>query len=270
MSKEKSGGDAVLLEKSDGLAILTLNRPDAYNAIDVEMSEALLAALIDCDEDRDVRAVMITGAGRAFCSGGDIRSMNEELQQGPSAAKFIKLVTATFHTGVATIARMPKPVVMAVNGAAAGGGFSFANSGDLIVAADDATFTMAYSALGVPPDGSSTYRLPRLIGERRAFELFCTNKVLGAAEARDIGLVNEVYPAAEFHARAVEYAARLANSATQALGAGKRLFALSSTTSLETQMEYERQAIAAVSASDDYREAVTAFLGKRKAKFTGR
>lgn len=260
----------VTLDRADGVGIITLNRPAAYNALDLALADGLLAALIDCDEDAAVRAVMITGAGAAFCAGGDIRQMRAHSEPAGHPAAFLKLLTAHFHAGIATMARMNKPVIAAVNGAAAGAGFSLAIACDLTIAADNARFTVAYSAIGVSPDGSSTYYLPRLVGPKRAYELMALNRPLTAEEARDAGLVNQVFPAADFTAAARDYAARLAAGPTMALGAAKRLVASSLESTLETQMEHERQAIAACGRTEDFRAATEAFVAKRAPVFVGR
>jgi len=146
---EEIGGSVVGLEIGEGLAVLTLNRPKAYNAFDLGLGDELLETAIRCDEDDAVRAVMITGEGRAFCSGGDVRQMQSEADAEGRAGRFLKMLTVRLHAVVATFARTPKPVVTAVNGPAAGAGFSLALMGDLVVAAEDASFTLAYTALAV-------------------------------------------------------------------------------------------------------------------------
>jgi 2-(1,2-epoxy-1,2-dihydrophenyl)acetyl-CoA isomerase len=260
----------VLLDVADGLAWITLNRPKAYNALNKDLAGRLLDAVIRCDEDDAVRAVVITGNGASFCSGGDIRQMNDAAAQDGSAAPFLKTLTVSLHEAIATIAHMAKPVVMAVNGAAAGAGFSLALAGDLVLAADSAKFTVAYTAIGLAPDGSSTFTLPRLVGPKRAFELMCTNRALSAEEAKALGLVNQVFPQAEFATRARQFAADLARGPTAALGYAKRLVTLSAQSSLETQMEHERRAIAACGRTADFREGTEAFFAKRRPTFQGR
>lgn len=260
----------VRVDRSDGLAVVTLNRPQAFNALDLALGDALVDAAIACDEDDTVRAVMITGEGRAFCGGGDIRQMRERADAEGRSAAFLKKLTLTLHAAVATFARMPKPVVTAVNGPAAGAGFSLAVAGDLVVAADTATFTLAYTAIGLAPDGGSTFYLPRLVGAKRAFALIAENRPLGAAEAQALGLVNEVFPAASFAADAEQFARTLAGGPTRALGAAKKLLMLSSESGLETQMEHERRAIADCARSEDFVAASTAFVEKRKPTFRGR
>jgi 2-(1,2-epoxy-1,2-dihydrophenyl)acetyl-CoA isomerase len=260
----------VLLDVTDGIGWITLNRPKAYNAINTDLADRLLDVAIRCDEDDDVRALVITGKGPSFCSGGDIRQMMDAVTSDGHAAAFLKTLTVSFHETIATMAHMSKPVITAVNGAAAGAGFSLALAGDLVLAADCARFTVAYTAIGLAPDGSSTFTLPRLVGPKRAFELIHTNRALSANEAKELGLVNEVFPTAQFIERAREYAVRVAQGPTAALGYAKKLLTLSAQNSLETQMEHERRAIAACGRTADFREAADAFFAKRPARFLGR
>jgi 2-(1,2-epoxy-1,2-dihydrophenyl)acetyl-CoA isomerase len=254
----------VLFEVADSVGWITLNRPKAYNALNRELAAQLLDALIRCDEDEAVRAVVITGKGSSFCSGGDIKQMMTAAESDGHAGAFLKTLTVNLHEAIATMAHMSKPVIMAVNGAAAGAGFSLAIAGDLVLAADNARFTVAYTAIGLAPDGSSTFTLPRLIGPKRAFELIYTNQVLSASEAKELGLVNQV-----FH-QVREFAIGIAKGPTAALGYAKKLLTLSAQSSLETQMEHERRAIAACGRTADFREGADAFFAKRPPKFQGR
>jgi 2-(1,2-epoxy-1,2-dihydrophenyl)acetyl-CoA isomerase len=256
----------LIFEVKDRVAVITLNRPDRYNALSVRMVEALSELLLACDEDRGIRAVVLTGAGPAFCAGGDVR---EFVEQTATISRHLKRLLAAFHGAVSRMARMPKPVLAAVNGVAAGAGMSLAMACDLVVAAASARFTMAYSKIGATPDGSSTYFLPRLVGLRRALELVYTNRVLPAQEAAAWGLVTRVVPDAELSAAVMALAAELAAGPTLALGRAKRLFLLSAHESLETQMEHEAQCIARSSQTADFREGITAFVEKRVAVFRG-
>jgi len=262
--------DAVLMAREGGLAILTLNRPGSYNAIDGELIGALLDALVDCDEDAAVRAVMITGAGKAFCSGGNLKAMKAEADRHGTAGPFLKRLVVPVHGAVATIARMEKPVVAAVNGPAGGFGFSLALACDLVVAARSAVFTMAYTRAGLSPDGGSTFFLPRLVGPKRAYELMVANPVLSAVEAKDLGIVNAVLSDDSFMDEARDWTARLAEGPTLAFGAAKRLVAASADASLEGQMEHERRAIASCAGTEDFKEGVAAFVEKRAPRFEGK
>jgi 2-(1,2-epoxy-1,2-dihydrophenyl)acetyl-CoA isomerase len=260
---------ALLLDVTEGVGWITLNRPKAYNALDTDLAGRLLDAVIRCDEDDDVRALVITGKGPSFSSGGDIRQMMDAVARDGHAAAYLKTLTVYLHETIATMAHMKKPVITAVNGTAAGAGFSLALAGDLVLAADNARFTVAYTAIGLAPDGSSTFTLPRLIGPKRAFELMCTNRALLANEAKELGLANQVFPTAQFIEKAREFAVNLAKGPAGAIGWAKKLLTLSAQSSLETQMEHERRAIAACGRSADFREGANAFFAKRPPKFQG-
>jgi len=171
--------ETILYEKRDGVARITLNRPEEANAIDLRMAAELHEAALECERDPEVRAVLITGSGRMFCGGGDLKFFHAH---GDEIDALLMNVTLHFHRAISLFNRMEAPVVMAVNGVAAGGGFSFAISGDLVFAAESAKFTVAYTAAGLSPDGSGTYLLPRFVGLRRAKELMLTNRRLNADE----------------------------------------------------------------------------------------
>ena len=257
----------LLLERRDHVATITLNRPEAYNALDLALGRELFHASLEVDEDPGVRCVVITGAGKAFCAGGDVKGFVDNL---PRIGILVKELTTYLHGAVSRLTRSPKPVIMAVNGVAAGGGLSFALSGDLVVAGESARFTMAYSKIAATPDGSSSYFLPRLIGLRRALELYLTNRVLSAREALEWGLITQVVPDAELRTAVEALARELAAGPTLAIGGAKRLFHQSTWESLETQMELEAQAIAASGHTEDFREGVTAFANKKTPTFRGR
>jgi 2-(1,2-epoxy-1,2-dihydrophenyl)acetyl-CoA isomerase len=260
--------ETILYAKQDGVATLTLNRPEAYNALDLALGRDLFHAVLEVDDDPAVRAVVVTGAGKAFCAGGDVKGFADNLDR---IGVLIKELTTYLHGAVSRLCRSDKPVLMAVNGVAAGGGMSLALAGDLVLAAESARFTMAYSKIAATPDGSSTYSLPRLVGLRRAMELYFTNRVLSAREAQDWGLVTRVVPDVELGSAAQTIARELAQGPTKAFGGAKRLFHQSTWESLETQMELEAQAIAASGRTDDFRAGVTAFASKQPAPaFRGR
>src|SRR3989441_11624726 len=257
----------VKLERAASVATLTLNRPDAYNALDLGLGRELFQASIELDEDPDVRCVVITGAGKAFCAGGAVNSFVDT--RGRIGAH-IKELPPSLHGAISRLCRSDKPVIMAVNGVAAGGGFSLALSGDLVVAAESAKFTMAYSRIATTPDGSSSYFLPRLVGLRRAMELYFTNRVLSAREALEWGLVTRVVPDAELATAVPALAREMAQGPSKAFGGAKRLFHQSTGESLETQMELEAQAIAASGHTEDFKSGVTAFARKQTPTFRGR
>jgi 2-(1,2-epoxy-1,2-dihydrophenyl)acetyl-CoA isomerase len=253
-------------ELSDHVARITLNRPDAGNALDGPMGRELMHAAIRASEDRAVRAVLLTGAGRMFCAGGDLKSF---AAQGEELPAHLKELAGMLHLTISRLVRMDAPLIVAVNGAAGGGGMSFVLAADLVIAAESAKFAMAYTRAGLSPDGGSTYFLPRIIGVRRALELALTNRVLNAREAYEWGLVTRVVADAELMTQAGALAAQLAAGATQAYGAAKRLLHHSFAESLETQMELEAQAIAAQARGADAREGIAAFIAKRSPKFGG-
>jgi len=258
----------VKIERAANVATLTLHRPDAYNALDLALGRELFQAAIELDEDADVRCVVITGSGKAFCAGGDVKSFVDNLGR---IGAHIKELTTYLHGAISRLCRSDKPVIMAVNGVAAGGGFSLALSGDLVVAAESAKFTMAYSRIAASPDGSSSYFLPRLVGLRRAMELYFTNRPLTAREALEWGMITRVVPDAELRPAVDGLARELAQGPSKAYGAAKRLFHQSTWESLETQMELEAQAIATSGRTEDFRAGVTAFADKKPAPtFRGR
>jgi 2-(1,2-epoxy-1,2-dihydrophenyl)acetyl-CoA isomerase len=251
----------------DAIATITLDRPDAYNAIDLTLGRELLSAALAADEDATVRCIVLTGAGKAFCAGGDVKTF---AAAGDRIGILLKEITTNLHGAISRLCRAAKPVLVGANGVVAGGGMGLAMAGDLVVAAESARFTMAYAGIGASPDASSSYFLPRLVGMRRAIELYYTNRVLSAREALEWGLVTRVYADAEFPRALAALAAELAAGPTRAFGRARRLFQDSTRESLETHMELEAQAIAASGHTEDFTNAVAAFAAKRAATFHGR
>ena len=256
----------LLLDVSDAVAHIRLNRPDAMNSITCELAHDLMHAALRCDEDPAIRAVLLSGEGRAFCVGGDLKAFAGKEEDLPY---YLKETTTYLHATVSRFTRMDAPVVAAVHGAAAGAGMSLACACDYVVAAESARFTMAYTQAGLIPDGSSTYFLPRIVGLRRALELVLTNRMLSAAEAVEWGIANKVAADDRLLDEARQVATKLAAGATKALGAAKRLLHRGLTETLETQMELETRAIADASRTQDGREGIAAFLGKRPPVFSG-
>ncbi len=249
---------------NDGVATITFNRPEAANALTMTMGEELMDASIRCDDDPEIRCVVLTGAGRMYCAGADLKAMPHA---GPAMATEIKLLTTYLHAAISRFARMDAPLICAINGTAAGAGFSLALIGDLAIAAESARFTMAYSRIALTPDGSSTYFLPRMIGLRRSLELSMTNRMLSAAEALDWGMLNRVVPDAELQGAAAQLAAQLAAGPTTTIGAAKRLYHQSFNDTLESQMEQETRAITDAARRPEAVEGLAAFLEKRDPKF---
>ena len=250
----------LLYEVKDHVARITFNRPDAANALDMEMGRELMHAAIRASEDAAVRAVILTGAGKMFSGGGDLKSFAAQEDRLPGHLKEVALY---LHAAISRFVRMDAPVIAAVNGSAGGAGMSLCLFADLALAAESAKFTLAYTRAGLSPDGGSTYFLPRIVGVRRALELALTNRVLTAREAMDWGIVNKVVADAQLQAEADALARQLASGATHALGAAKRLLHHSFSESLETQMELEAQAIAEQARGAHAREGIAAFIAKR-------
>lgn len=260
--------ETLTFERDGGVAIVTLNRPDAANSLNVPMSEDLVKVATHCDSNPDIRAVVFTGAGKMFSAGGDLHSF---AAQGDGMSEYMRYATAGLHAAVSRFARMNAPYIVAVNGVAAGAGFSMAISGDMVFAAESAKFTMAYTRAGVSPDGSSTWFLPRLVGHVKAMQLILMNDLLTAEQALQWGLINEVIPDDKLMERVMEVAQQLAAGPTMAYGEAKRLIADSFSTSLETQMEMETRAIAGLARfSEDTVNAIHAFTRKEKPAFNGR
>jgi 2-(1,2-epoxy-1,2-dihydrophenyl)acetyl-CoA isomerase len=255
--------NSVLFEVRNNVAYVTLNRPQAGNALDLETAKELADVSLECERNRDVCAVLIGGAGNTFSAGGDVKAFAAQ----KDLSRYLREMTPHIHLAVSRFARLDAPVIAAVEGAAAGFGFSLAISCDLVVAAEPAIFVMAYTRIGLAPDGGSTYFLPRLVGMKRAMELTLTNRRLSAREACDWGLVTEVVPAERLAARAEELALSLVQGATGAFGSAKRLLHGGWNQTLETQMELESRAIAEAGGSADGQEGIRAFVEKRRAKF---
>jgi 2-(1,2-epoxy-1,2-dihydrophenyl)acetyl-CoA isomerase len=255
--------EPVLLDVADAVARLTLNRPGSGNAIDAEFGRRFRAHAESLVGRDDVRAVLLTGAGATFCVGGDLAYF--AATDDPGAA--LRALTTDLHAGIEALLSIDAPVVAAVQGAAAGAGLSLVAGADLVVAADDAKLTMAYTAVGLSPDGGATWFLPRLIGTRRTAELALTNRRLSAAEALDWGIVNQVVPADELPTTAESLTTRIAAGATSAFGRVKRLLAASSNTSLTEQLAAESDGIAACAAGPEGAEGIAAFLEKRRPAF---
>lgn len=256
---------SVLLKiDDDGVARITLNRSDVGNAIDIPMARALLDAATACDADPAVRCVLLTGAGRLFCAGGDVASFAEA---GSKLPGFLREITDYLHAAMARLMRMPKPLVTAINGPVAGAGVGLAVMGDFAIASPRAHFTLAYTGLGLSPDAAATWFLPRLVGVRRAQELCLLNERLEAGRAAEIGLITRVSDTPTEDALVV--ARRLAAGPTVSLGATRRLLLDSFDATLEGQMEAESRSIAALSRTPDGREGLAAYLERRSPQFTG-
>jgi len=257
----------LLLEVSEHVAYITLNRPAVANAVSLELAQELEEVARGCAEDNSVRAVLLTGAGRIFCGGGDKSFAAQDQTHVPTHLKRVNLF---LHSAIQCFARMRAPVVVAVNGPAAGFGMSLACAGDIVLANESARFKLDYSRVGLTPGASSTYYLPRIIGLRRTMELALTNRTLTAREAEAIGLVTRVVPDDQLIAEAESLANELAHGPTRAYGGVKRLLYGAATNPLYEQMELENESMADLAHSADAQEGVAAFLAKRPPQFSGR
>jgi 2-(1,2-epoxy-1,2-dihydrophenyl)acetyl-CoA isomerase len=253
----------VQLEVRDRVATLTLNRPDSYNALTLELARELLSAALRCEADPGIRAVVLTGSGKHFCFGGDLRAMRE---QGDGAPGYLKELTTHLHAAISAFTHMRAPVVAAINGTAAGAGVGLACAADLALCGRGSRFSLAYTGVGLAPDGSVSFLLPRIVGRRRAMELLLLNRVLGADEALSWGLVNQVCDDSALSEQAQALATRLAGGPTESFGATKRLMDASSP-GLEAQMALEGRTIAAMSSHPHGREGIAAFIEKRQASY---
>ncbi|HEY7054083.1 MAG TPA: enoyl-CoA hydratase-related protein [Mycobacterium sp.] len=254
--------DAIMLEQSGPVTRITLNRPDAANAMNDAMTAELADAAKRCD-DAATKVVVLTGAGRFFSAGGDLRGM----ASSTTAGQYVKGIADDLHRAISTFARMDAVLITAVNGVAAGAGFSLAMTGDLVIAAQKAAFTMAYTAAGLSPDGSSSFYLPRLVGVRRAQELMLTNRTLSAREALQWGLVTDVVDDDALPSRVDQLSQQIASGARQSGSAVKKLLLSSFDNGLEEQMDSEARLIVDCADSTDGTEGINAFLEKRRPKF---
>ena len=256
--------DPVLFERTGAVAWLTLNRPDAGNAIDVALARCLLDRVTAVEADPAIRCVVVRGHGRMFCAGGDVKALSAA---GDALPDLLREILSFLHPAIAHLARMEKPVVTAVHGPAAGAGLGLAAVGDIALAEPDAHFTAAYSRIGLTPDGGATWLLPRLIGLRRAQEIALTNRRVAAEEAAAIGLLTRVVAKGALGQEVAALAESLAGSATGALGRTKRLLLASDAAALETQLDAERDHIAAQGGTAEVRAGIGAFVGRRQADF---
>lgn len=260
--------ETLLYDLTDGVATVTLNRPEVLNAFSTPMQRELAAVIARLADDSAVRAVVLTGAGRAFCAGGDIGEMEGAADPTPLASrnKLHRMLTSVLMP----LVRLEKPVIAAVNGVAAGAGMNLALAADITLVAEQARFSQAFVKVGLVPDTGGLYLLTRLIGLNRAKELCFTGRMLDAREALDLGLVNQVMAADELMPRAKALAQELARGATAAIGLTKSLLNAAPTATLEEMAEFESYALAVVLSTEDHREGIRAFREKRAPQFRGR
>ena len=256
-------GPGVVVRVDDAVATITLDRPAALNALTIPMKERLLVALRELAASPTVGAIVLTGAGRAFCAGQDLRERLE-----PGAPPLDEELTLRYNPIVRALRNVPQPVIAAVNGVAAGAGASLAFACDLRIAAESASFVLAFGRIGLVPDSGATWTLPRLVGAARAAEIALLGEAVGAAEALQIGLVSRVVPDAGLGAEAASIAGRIAAQALGATAATKHLLASAFDRDLETALVAEAAAQAAAGAHPDHEEGLAAFAEKRSPRFS--
>ena len=253
--------DTLNFDIIDGVGIVVLNRPNQANGLNRVMAAELSSLADKVAEDTSVRSVVLTGSGRFFCAGGDVKAM---AGFGSKIGCEIKLLAGDLHRAILTFSRMNAPIIMAVNGIAAGAGFGLAMSGDYVIASHSASFTMAYSNVGLSPDGGATYFLPRLVGLRRTQELMYENRTLNATEALEWGIATRTVPEEDLMSTALGCASKIANGSSMSHANIKRLLAGTFDASLEEQLALESDYISACAASLNGKEGINAFLEKRQ------
>jgi 2-(1,2-epoxy-1,2-dihydrophenyl)acetyl-CoA isomerase len=251
-------------EVKDGVATITLNRPEVYNALNDGITYELQDALKASAKDDQVRVVVLTGEGKAFCSGQDLKAGTEQEKRS-----FMDSLTKRYNPIVRAMRSLPKPIICRLNGVAAGAGCSLVLACDIIVASEEATMIEVFVNIGLVPDSGSSYFLPRLVGTVKAFELCSMGSRVKAKEALELGMVNKVVPIDQLDLATKEYTDYFANAPTKTICLIKKMLNKSATSSLEDVLEYEAYCQEIAGGSHDYKEGVSAFLEKRKAKFLG-
>jgi 2-(1,2-epoxy-1,2-dihydrophenyl)acetyl-CoA isomerase len=255
---------AIRLERDEGLAILTLARPEAANSVNRNFAEGFKAAVVSCNFDRSIKALLIRAEGGLFCAGADIEAF---VEAGSNLHYLIRDLTADFHEGLKTLAHMRKPVITAVQGATAGAGFGLALSGDIVVAARSATFALNYPTMGLSPDAGTTWILPRLVGVRKAQEMALLNTKLSAEQALDLGLITRVVDDVDLPAASIDIARRLVAGPSQALGAARQLIIEGLGRSYDDQLAAEAMSMVQTARNSDGLEGVAAIHANRPAAF---
>jgi 2-(1,2-epoxy-1,2-dihydrophenyl)acetyl-CoA isomerase len=263
------GYETVLYESGDGVATVTLNRPDALNALNSTLVEELQKALAEAAGDPEVRCVVVTGAGRGFCAGADLAQLEDAYKAGEPPA-LGDMLRARYHPVILPIVGMEKPVVASVNGVAAGAGASLALACDFRIASDKAKFFQAFVKVGLVPDSGSTYFLPRLLGIAKATELAMLGEIVGADEALRIGMVTKVVPADDLEKETKALADLLASGPTRSYALTKKALRFGAVQDLESALEYEADLQNQIALTADHLEGVKAFMEKREPKFEGR
>lgn len=260
--------ETVKFELQETVAVVTLNRPDALNALSLQLVRDLREALRLVETEK-ARAVVLTGAGRAFCSGGDLREMQQMAQQTGNISVFFEEPLKALHDCILAIRQTPIPFVAAVNGVCAGAGTNFALACDVVFAAESATFNQGFVKIGLTPDCGGSYFLPRVVGEKLAAELLMTGDAIAAKRALDIGMINRAVADADLMTEAMNFAQGLAQMPTAAIGRIKQMLSATWTNDLPSQLDLEHDAQIQSGKSADFKEGVTAFFEKRKPAFRG-
>lgn len=255
----------IVVEQRDNIAFIRLNRPEVFNSFNREMALLLQKELDDCEKNAKVRAIVITGSGKAFCAGQDLKEVTSE-KDNPG---FKKILEEHYNPIIERIRKIEKPIIAAVNGVAAGAGANIALSCDIVVASEKASFIQAFSKIGLVPDSGGTFFLPRLIGFQKASALMMLGDKVSAEDAEKMGMLYKVYPAETFEEEVNNLASIVSNMPTKALGLTKRLLNQSMSATLEEQLTLEGKLQIESAQSKDYAEGVDAFVNKRKPNFTG-
>jgi 2-(1,2-epoxy-1,2-dihydrophenyl)acetyl-CoA isomerase len=256
--------DPILTQRHGNILEIALNRPDAYNALNLEMMRQLGETLSSAAVDASIRGVMLTGTGKAFCAGGDLKWIS---QQAENAGSVLYQLAPQFHLSIVEIHRMEKPVVAAINGIAAGGGFSLALACDFRIMSQSAILRQAYTSSGLSMDGGGSFALPRLVGLARAMEILAFDEPISPAKALEWGLVTKVVPGDQLREEAIAMLERLARTSLYSFAWSKKLMTDSWNNTLETQLEMERQGISNCAAHPDGQEGIRAFVEKRQPNF---
>lgn len=252
-------------ELSGGIATITLNRPEVYNALNDAITYELQDAFKQVARDAEARVVVLTGEGKAFCSGQDLKAVS-----GSEKRSFLQSLHKRYNPLITLMQTLPKPIICRLNGVAAGAGCSIALACDLIIAAEEATLIEVFINIGLVPDSGSSYFLPRIVGRAKAFEMCTMGSRIKGKEAEALGLVNKAVPADQLDAVVAEYANYYAGAPTKAIGLIKKMLNRSTSSSLEEMLDYEAYCQEIAGSSADYKEGVAAFLEKRKPAFLGK